>query len=369
MICSTSSSCNRLYLVYDEGVSTMKTLIVVTNAVTILRIICALIIGISIPGHHWLIILISASAAFVSDYFDGILARRWGTTTRFGAFMDPLADKIVSLTILWLFVWHFTSLWYAVTAITISLYDLSTVTLRITRFSKKAIKTTHIAKLKTALLMLGMLLVLFSMNNVRLPVINAAGVFILAVASACAVLSLAYYVRATCGWSKTIIEQPTLVASIDFQQWHQEGIDWILFDVEGTLTEWGGQDVSIDVMEALKKAKKEGIHHFGLVSNMKQSHEARIKKVAAQIGARAYQIPGHARTRKPSPSMIQAILREYTIDPAQVAFVGDKVVDVWSAQRAGVARVAWVHVLDGTDHPFDKILYRRIEPILRWLIA
>jgi CDP-diacylglycerol--glycerol-3-phosphate 3-phosphatidyltransferase len=43
----------------------------------------------------WLTILIGGSAA-ASDYFDGIVARRYGTTTS-GAYLDPLADKIIVL--------------------------------------------------------------------------------------------------------------------------------------------------------------------------------------------------------------------------------------------------------------------------------
>lgn len=31
--------------------------------------------------------------AAVTDWFDGFLARRWNQSTRFGAFLDPVADK------------------------------------------------------------------------------------------------------------------------------------------------------------------------------------------------------------------------------------------------------------------------------------
>jgi len=34
--------------------------------------------------------------ALVSDWYDGWVARRWGYVTRWGTFLDPLADKIVT---------------------------------------------------------------------------------------------------------------------------------------------------------------------------------------------------------------------------------------------------------------------------------
>ena len=46
-------------------------------------------------GASWWTASVGAVAAF-SDYFDGIVARRQGPT-RSGAFLDPLADKIVVL--------------------------------------------------------------------------------------------------------------------------------------------------------------------------------------------------------------------------------------------------------------------------------
>src|SRR5436305_9227997 len=38
--------------------------------------------------------------AAVTDWFDGRLARRWGVTTRLGAFLDTTADKLLIATAL-----------------------------------------------------------------------------------------------------------------------------------------------------------------------------------------------------------------------------------------------------------------------------
>jgi cardiolipin synthase (CMP-forming) len=35
------------------------------------------------------------SAAAITDWLDGYLARRWGETSAFGAFLDPVADKLM----------------------------------------------------------------------------------------------------------------------------------------------------------------------------------------------------------------------------------------------------------------------------------
>ena len=42
--------------------------------------------------------------AGITDYFDGYLARRLGLTSSFGAFLDPVADKLIVATALVLLV-------------------------------------------------------------------------------------------------------------------------------------------------------------------------------------------------------------------------------------------------------------------------
>ncbi|NGY03141.1 CDP-diacylglycerol--glycerol-3-phosphate 3-phosphatidyltransferase [Solimonas terrae] len=46
-------------------------------------------------AHARQIATVLYAAAAVTDWLDGYLARRWGQTTRFGAFLDPVADKLL----------------------------------------------------------------------------------------------------------------------------------------------------------------------------------------------------------------------------------------------------------------------------------
>jgi len=45
-------------------------------------------------GKNWLSMSVFALAA-ITDWLDGYLARRWGETSAFGAFLDPVADKLM----------------------------------------------------------------------------------------------------------------------------------------------------------------------------------------------------------------------------------------------------------------------------------
>lgn len=47
--------------------------------------------------HPWngIVAAMVFAVAGLTDWLDGYLARRWGVTSRFGAFLDPVADKLI----------------------------------------------------------------------------------------------------------------------------------------------------------------------------------------------------------------------------------------------------------------------------------
>lgn len=55
--------------------------------------------------------------AAVTDYFDGYLARRLQQTSPFGAFLDPVADKVMVTTTLVILVEHYDSVWITLPAV------------------------------------------------------------------------------------------------------------------------------------------------------------------------------------------------------------------------------------------------------------
>lgn len=68
---------------------------------TLMRV--SLIPGICVflMSHRFTAALVLYVLAGLSDVFDGLLARRWGQTTRLGTVMDPLVDIAFSLMVLW----------------------------------------------------------------------------------------------------------------------------------------------------------------------------------------------------------------------------------------------------------------------------
>lgn len=88
--------------------------------------------------------------AMLTDWYDGWVARRWGYVTRWGTFLDPLADKVVTSAALIAFIYlDLAPPW---TVWLIVFRDLAITALRsYSEFKGKAFDTSRLAKTKTFL--------------------------------------------------------------------------------------------------------------------------------------------------------------------------------------------------------------------------
>lgn len=69
----------------------------IPNMLSALRLLAAPLAAWLILNDHDTAALIVFAFAGASDGLDGYVARRWGFTSRFGAWLDPVADKLLML--------------------------------------------------------------------------------------------------------------------------------------------------------------------------------------------------------------------------------------------------------------------------------
>ncbi len=115
------------------------------------------------PGgpYFWAAALFSLAA--LTDWLDGYLARRLGQTTRFGAFLDPVADKIIVVTALILLVGQHATVWLTVPAVIIIGRELVITAMRewMAEMNRRGIVAVNwTGKLKTTLQMVAVIVLL-----------------------------------------------------------------------------------------------------------------------------------------------------------------------------------------------------------------
>lgn len=101
------------------------------------------------------------AVAVVTDFFDGYIARNYGAQTRYGVFLDPLADKILTFAgfICLPFIDPVQFPWWAIAVIV--LRDIVITALRLRAdYRKVPMETRPTAKLKTLIQMFFLYLVL-----------------------------------------------------------------------------------------------------------------------------------------------------------------------------------------------------------------
>ncbi len=156
----------------------------------------------AIPAH-WVnatATLIFAVAAF-TDWLDGYLARRLNQTSSFGAFLDPVADKLMVAAALIVLV-EFERVG-AVIALIIIGREIAISALREWMAGvgqRSSVGVAMIGKVKTAAQMLAILFLLYwdpiHMGNLGTFPTKVFGQVLIAIAAFLTLLSMAYYLRA-----------------------------------------------------------------------------------------------------------------------------------------------------------------------------
>ncbi len=72
----------------------LPTLLTWTRVLAIPLLVAAFYLPVSVHAQNVIATVLFVAAA-ITDWLDGWLARRWGQTSAFGAFLDPVADKLI----------------------------------------------------------------------------------------------------------------------------------------------------------------------------------------------------------------------------------------------------------------------------------
>ncbi len=108
------------------------------------------------------------TVASISDWLDGYLARRWDQYTQFGAFFDPVADKLIVAVALVLLVAEHASVWLTIPAMIIIGREIVISALRewMAELGKRtSVAVSYIGKLKTTLQMVAIIVLLIDVPN------------------------------------------------------------------------------------------------------------------------------------------------------------------------------------------------------------
>jgi CDP-diacylglycerol--glycerol-3-phosphate 3-phosphatidyltransferase len=138
------------------------------------------------------------SVAAVTDWLDGYLARKWGQVSPLGAFLDPVADKLMVAVSLLLLVQSEPTPALAIPAAVIIGREITISALRewMAEIGARAmVAVSMIGKFKTAVQMVAILLLIYAQPLWGIP-IYTVGFVLLYVAATLTLWSMVLYIRA-----------------------------------------------------------------------------------------------------------------------------------------------------------------------------
>ena len=138
------------------------------------------------------------AAAGITDSLDGYFARRLGQTSRLGAFLDPVADKLIVAVALVLIVSKDTRALIVLTAVVIIGREITISALREWMAEigeRRKVAVSQFGKVKTILQIVGLSMLLYRAPILSIPIYRV-GVVLTELAAAATLVSMVAYLRA-----------------------------------------------------------------------------------------------------------------------------------------------------------------------------
>jgi len=175
------------------------------NLITLSRIamvpVVVLLYFASFPGHYLWAALVFGIASF-TDWLDGYLARRLNQTSDFGAFLDPVADKLLVALVLVLLVASYSTAWFILPVSIIIGREILVSALREWMASKglrDVVAVAYAGKVKTTVQMIAIIILLAS-DPAGPALFWQTGYVLIYLAAALSLYSMVQYFKAA--WSE-----------------------------------------------------------------------------------------------------------------------------------------------------------------------
>jgi len=171
------------------------------NFLTLLRIAAIPVVVVcfySPPDYARPIAAVLFGLAAVTDMIDGWVARRFGQTSRFGEFLDPVADKLMVAIVLVMLVQAESGWFEDIIAMIIIGREITISALRewmATIGERANVKVDITGKIKTTLQMFGIAFMVYQNDLFGLP-IYTVGFVLLILAAVMTIWSMIVYLRA-----------------------------------------------------------------------------------------------------------------------------------------------------------------------------
>jgi len=142
-----------------------STVLTAPNAISLLRLLLVPVFALLVVRHHdgWAFVVLAVSG--VSDWLDGVVARRFNQVSRLGQMLDPAADRLYILVTIVVLAWRAIVPWWLVALIVVRDLVLAAVLPTLARRGYGPLPVHFAGKAGTAALLYAFPLLLLSSRS------------------------------------------------------------------------------------------------------------------------------------------------------------------------------------------------------------